>query len=163
MSRHSALPNTLKAWAREALDALEEAQAIAAEQPDFAPLDLFKMAPSIGAYYRGIDDEGLIEQMFQHACGTVVLIHEQVPEYRELPKRCFVHCYMDAMLLIKAVKVVLATPCELVTAVTGDKEPPVPLTRLNTTVWFFTGLLLTSRTIARTALDSPTPIWAGNA
>ena len=68
MSRHSALPNTLKAWAREALDALEEAQAIAAEQPDFAPLDLFKMAPSIGAYYRGIDDEGLIEQMFQHAC-----------------------------------------------------------------------------------------------
>ena len=88
----------------QALDALEEAQAIAAEQPDFAPLDLFKMAPSIGAYYRGIDDEGLIEQMFQHACGTVVLIHEQVPEYRELPKRCFVHCYMDAMLLIKAVK-----------------------------------------------------------
>lgn len=104
MSRHNALPNTLKAWAREALDALEEAQTIAAEQADFEPHDLFKMAPSIGAYYRGIDDENLIEQMFQHACGTVLLIHEQVPEYRDLPKRCFVHCYMDAMLLIKAVK-----------------------------------------------------------
>ncbi|MBX9913667.1 MAG: hypothetical protein K2Y25_07195 [Pseudomonadaceae bacterium] len=104
MSARQALPNTLKAWAREALNALEEAEAIRADSPGIEEQDLFKMAPAIAAYFRGIDDEELTEKMFQHACGTVVMIHEQIPEYRDLYKRCFIHCYLDAMIMIKVLK-----------------------------------------------------------
>lgn len=104
MTTRSALPNTLKAWAREALQALEEAEAIREESPQMDSESLFKLAPAIAAIYRGIEDPLLKESMLQHACGTVFVIQEQIPGYNALYKRCFVHCYLDALILIQAIK-----------------------------------------------------------
>jgi hypothetical protein len=104
MNTRLALPTTLKAWAREALQALEEAEAIRQESPQVDEQSLFKMAPAIGAIYRGIEDTELKEKMLKHACGTVFMIHDHIPGYSALYKRCFVHCYLDAMILIKALK-----------------------------------------------------------
>ncbi|MES2818350.1 MAG: hypothetical protein V4812_05110 [Pseudomonadota bacterium] len=104
MNSRLALPNTLKGWAREVLQALEEAEAIRQESPQVEAESLFKLAPAIGAIYRGIEDEALKDSMLQHACGTVFMIHEHIPGYSALYKRCFVHCYLDAMILIKAMK-----------------------------------------------------------
>jgi len=108
MKIHTAIPKTLKGWARETLQALEEAEAIRAQSPQVEEQSLFKMAPAIGAIYRGIEDADLKETMLKHACGTVFMIHEQIPSYSVLYKRCFVHCYLDAMILIKAINLAKA-------------------------------------------------------
>ncbi|WP_137884999.1 hypothetical protein [Pseudomonas sp. 2FE] len=104
MSTRLALPNTLKGWAREALQALDEAEAIRLESPQLEAESLFKLAPAIAAIYRGIEDPLLKESMLKHACGTVFMIQEHIPGYSALYKRCFVHCYLDTMILIKAMK-----------------------------------------------------------
>ena len=104
MNTRLPLPNTLKGWAREVLLALEEAEVIRQQSEQMDEASLFKLAPAFGALYRGIEEPELKERMLKHACGTVFMIHEHIPGYSALYKRCFVHCYLDAMILIKVLK-----------------------------------------------------------
>ena len=92
-------PKTIKEWLREVEWALNEAMDILNENPSSLPEDdFYKMAPSISAILRGIEDPSVKDEMMKYSLSNVMYVHKKIPEYKSKYKRCFVHAYLDSMI-----------------------------------------------------------------
>lgn len=97
------LPTTIKGWVKEVCYALDEAlaiQEIECESP-IANVDFYKMAPAIAAIYRSIESESVQKKMIERSWSGVLLVHNELPEYKLKYKSCFVHAYLDSMIYLK--------------------------------------------------------------
>ena len=97
-------PSTIKEWAREIKWALEEAESAREDSEGAATevsrLDMYKMAPAIGAIYRGIESEETKRKMIEASWSAVHYVHNKIPEYKKKHRRCFVHAYLDSMIFL---------------------------------------------------------------
>jgi len=92
-------PKTIKDWLREVEWALNEAIDILNENSSSLPEDdFYKMAPSISAILRGIEDPSVKDEMMKYSLSNVMYVHKKIPEYKSKYKRCFVHAYLDSMI-----------------------------------------------------------------
>jgi hypothetical protein len=98
-------PKTIKEWIREVEWALEEAIDILNEDSSTLSEDdlnnLYKMAPSISAIARGIEDRPIKDEMLSHSLANVMYVHKKIPDYKSKYRRCFVHAYLDSMIYTK--------------------------------------------------------------
>ena len=92
-------PKTIKEWLREVEWALNEAIDILNENPSSLPEeDFYKMAPSISAILREIEDPSVKDEMMKYSLSNVMYVHKKNPAYKSKHKRCFVHAYLDSMI-----------------------------------------------------------------
>ena len=97
-------PSTVKGWAREVEMALDEAISIqesgVGKTTEVNNVDIYKMAPAIAAIYRSIESKETKRKMVDASCSAVLYVHENIPEYKNKYRRCFVHAYLDSMILL---------------------------------------------------------------
>jgi len=100
-------PASNKDWSREVKFALEEALSIQegsiGTETEIDMVDLYKMAPGIAAIYRDIENEEEKISIIKQSWSAVMYVHDEIPEYRDKHKRCFVHAYLDSIIYLKLI------------------------------------------------------------